>query len=175
MTTILVLDTATKTGWCITSGGVVIAHGLLRLDDGIKAKGDFNRQPLILKAAHHGFMDLIALYDPEFIVAEIPHLRGASSFLTVAIYGVAELVASQAEVGFYGVHTASWQSRIVPAPKGAKKVKGDTKVRSVQHVKDRGFNPETDDVADALCIAEYVHDHLDITGDRVPFSTGLAA
>ncbi|KQN75081.1 hypothetical protein [Devosia sp. Leaf64] len=43
MTTILTLDTATKTGWCLTRDGLVIAYGLLRFDDDVTAKGDFMR------------------------------------------------------------------------------------------------------------------------------------
>jgi hypothetical protein len=169
---VLILDTATKTGYAITDDGVLIDHGLLRLDAEVpkNARGEFQRQPAILHAAHQSFRALVDWHGPEFIVAEIPHLRGASSFLTVAIYGIAELTAAENEIGFYGVHTSEWQSRIVPAPKGVKPQKGDTKKRSIAHVRDLGLDPETDDVADAICIAQYVHDELHLSGEHVAFS-----
>ncbi|GLQ53587.1 hypothetical protein [Devosia nitrariae] len=172
MSTLLILDTATKTGYAVTRDGILVEHGLLRLDANVPkgAKGDFQRQPPILLEAYARVADLVDRFRPDFIVAEIPHLRGASSFLTVAIYGVVELVAAENEVGFYGVHTASWQSRIIPAPKGVKPRKGDTKDRSIAHVRDLGLDPETDDVADAICIAEYAHTELRLSGDHIPFS-----
>lgn len=172
MSTFLILDTATKTGYAVTIDGVLVEHGLLCLDDNVpkSAKGDFQRQPAILLEAYDRFGDLIERHRPDFVVAEIPHLRGASSFLTVAIYGVVELVCAEASVGFYGVHTASWQSRVIPAPKGVKPKKGDTKRRSEAHARDLGLDVETDDVADAICIAEYAHAELRLAGEHIAFS-----
>lgn len=172
MSTLLILDTATKTGYAVTCDGVLIEHGLLLLDANVpkSAKGDFQRQPAILLEAYDRIGDLVECHRPDFIVAEIPHLRGASSFLTVAIYGVVELVSAEASVGFYGVHTASWQSRVIPAPKGVKAKKGDTKLRSIAHVEALGLDVETDDVADAICIAEYAHTELRLAGEHIVFS-----
>lgn len=55
---------------------------------------------------------------------------------------------------------------------GKKAVDGDTKARSMRHALARGYFPETDDVADALCIAEYVlGGYLNLTAgvaDSVP-------
>ncbi|HEY8575200.1 MAG TPA: hypothetical protein VIL88_02550 [Devosia sp.] len=173
---VVVLDTATKTGWAVLELGVVLPFGLLRLDtDLTKAdRGDFQRQPKVLVSASIQFDALVAEWKSDFIVAESPHLRGASSFLTVAIYGIAEMTAANHGTGFYGVRTASWQSRIIPAPKGVAKAKGDTKLRSVQHVLDLGFDPETDDVADALCIAEYVCRELRLDGQAYEFLPTLS-
>lgn len=53
-------------------------------------------------------------------------------------------------IGFYGVHTATWQSRVIPAVNGVKAQKGDTKKRSMAHALELGFAPATHDVADAI-------------------------
>jgi len=173
MTRVLVLDTATKTGWASLVDGVIVAHGLLRLDAGIKVKETVQRHPLILSKAFDDIDYLIADQAPDFIVIEHPHLRGASSFLTVAIYAVVQLLCARRELGFYPVHTAEWQSRIIPGPN---RPKGITKLRSIAHVKAQGFDPETDDVADALCIAEYVATYLEFSaGATGPSSSPSAA
>ena len=116
---VLTLDTATKTGWCGTVEGAVVKTGLLRLDRFVTKDmvGNFQKHPAIVLEAYRAFSDLAAEFGPDFVVAEIPHLQGGSSFLTVAIYGIAQLVAAEISAGFYGVHTQQWQSRIIPAPK----------------------------------------------------------
>jgi hypothetical protein len=37
------------------------------------------------------------------------------SFLTVPPYGIVQLLCARHLIGFYGVHTATWQNRIIPA------------------------------------------------------------
>lgn len=138
--------------------------GLLRLEEGVTGTGTFQRHPSILLNAQTAFHHLCVMHDVDFIVAEIPHLRGASSFLTVAIYAAAQTRAAVQRIGFYGVRTSEWQSRIIPGPN---KPKGATKQRSVAHAKAAGFAPETDDVADALCIAEYVTRFLQLSNGSV--------
>lgn len=176
---ILTLDTATNTGWCLTEDGLVIAYGLIRLDAHVppEADGVFQTDPFKLAEAERAFSELVARYKPDFVVIEQPHLRGNVSFFTVAIYGIVELVSARAMTGFYAVHTQSWQSKITPAPKGSKgsKKKGDTKARSVAHVRGLGIEPETDDVADAICIAEYAWTYLQITGGTFPFQVPAPA
>lgn len=163
---LLTLDIATKTGFCLTEKGRVADYGLLRLDEGVDAKGEFNRRPAILLNAHREFGRLIQDTDPDWVIAEIPHLRGGSSFLTVALFGVAQMLTAQHQAGFYGVHTATWQSRIIPKQKGDD---SDTKDRSLAHVRSLRIEPESDDVADAICIAEYAHNELEFGGVKVPF------
>ena len=178
---ILTLDTATHTGWCLTEDGMVVAYGLIRLDAHIAAgaSGSYQTEPFKLAEADRAITELVARYKPEFIVIEQPHLRGSVSFFTVAIYGIVELISARAMTGFYPVHTQSWQSKITPAPKGAKREKGDAKKRSVAHVRSLGIEPETDDVADAICIAEHVWKYVQVsTGNhefRVPSGVGSLA
>jgi hypothetical protein len=160
---ILVLDTAKTTGWSTLTDGVITGSGIARFEEGVTGTGELQRHPQILQNCLAWLNAVVRHGRPDFIVAEIPHLRGASSFLTVAIYGVVQLVSRIHGIGFYGVHTAAWQSKIVPAPKGVKAKKGDTKKRSIAHVLELGFTPATDDEADAICIAEYVRDHLELS------------
>ncbi len=160
MTRILTLDLATSTGCALLVDGKIVDYGGLDFEIGIPKDTPFNRHPRILDRAYRVLDDLLGKKRPDFVVVEIPHLRGASSFLTVALYGVAQLLCAQHQIGFYGVHTATWQSRIIP---GKKSVDGDTKARSKARARALGFAPANDDVADAICIALWAAENIRVT------------
>jgi antitoxin (DNA-binding transcriptional repressor) of toxin-antitoxin stability system len=175
MTRILTLDAATCTGWCVTEDGRVIASGIFQLDAKLpkqKTGDKFIRRPAIYAEAYVAYSTVADTYEVDWIVVEDPHLRGEASLLTVSLHAVAQLVAHRRQAGFYSVRTSEWQSRIIPKTKGADP---DTKKRSEAHVKAQGFDPATHDEADAICVAEYVHDHLELTEGKFPWAHGRAA
>jgi len=160
MTRILTLDLATHAGLALLVDGAIADYGALDFEIGIPKGTAFIRHPQILDRAHRVLGDVFDKKRPDFVVVEIPHLRGSSSFLTVALYGVAQLLCAQHQIGFYGVHTATWQSRIIP---GKKAVDGDTKVRSKARARSLGFGVGDDDnVADAICIALWAAENVRI-------------
>jgi hypothetical protein len=176
MTRILTLDAATCTGWCVTESGHVIASGILQLDAKLPKQrtGDkFIRRPAIYAEAYVAYSTIADTHEVDWVVVEDPHLRGEASLLTVSLHAIAQLVAHRRQAGFYSVRTSEWQSRIIPKTKGSDT---DTKDRSLAHVRSAGFEPATHDEADAICVAEYVHKHLEITGGQTPWAhTGRVA
>lgn len=109
---ILVLDTAKKTGWAMIVGDKIVAYGLMRFERGVTGEGELQRHPQILSKCCDGIIALVDAYRPDFIVIEKPNLRGGSSFLTVGLFAVVQLITATHGIGFYSVHASTWQSKI---------------------------------------------------------------
>ena len=97
---ILGLDLATKTGWCFTDSGKVIASGV---QDFSKRRGESNG--ILFLRFRKWLFTMLDLHAPALIVYERAHFRGAATEILVGLQTHAQAIAAEHGIESTPVHT----------------------------------------------------------------------
>jgi len=145
---ILALDIASKTGWAvIDENGKIIRSGTEVFKD--KERG----------AKLSSFMSWLSLvcstYSPSCIIAEKPFFRGSGTRLLMPMVGIAELMASRSKAAFLEVSNVTIKKHLT----GNARAEKEEMIKAIQ---DKGYSPTDDNEADAIALALYAFEKIEI-------------
>ena len=142
---ILALDCATKTGWCLLKDGRVFESGV---EDFSKRRGESNGAMFL--RFRHWLNQLVDRDDVHLVAYEQSHHRGgAATEIGVNLTGRVQEVCAQSQVEYVAVHTATIKKYATG------KGNADKTVMIAKAAEVLGRQPLDDNEADAVLLALY--------------------
>ena len=142
---ILALDCATKTGWCLLKDGRVFESGV---EDFSKRRGESNGAMFL--RFRHWLNQLVDRDDVHLVAYEQSHHRGgAATEIGVNLTGRVQEVCAQSQVEYVAVHTATIKKYATG------KGNADKTVMIAKAAEVLGRQPLDDNEADAVMLGLY--------------------
>ena len=142
---ILALDCATKTGWCLLKDGKVVESGV---EDFSRRRGESNGAMFL--RFRHWLSQLVDRDDVHLVAYEQSHHRGgAATEIGVNLTGRVQEVCAQSQVEYVAVHTATIKKYATG------KGNADKTVMIAKAAEVLGRQPLDDNEADAVMLGLY--------------------
>lgn len=145
---ILALDIASKTGWAVIDEyGKITRSGTEVFKD--KERG------AKLSSFMTWLSGMVSTYNPSCVLVEKPFFRGAGTRLLMPMVGIAELMAYRSGAAFLEVSNVTIKKYLT----GNARAEKDDMIKAIRA---KGYNPTDDNEADALALALYGFEKIEI-------------
>ncbi len=156
MRAVLALDLATVTGWAAVRPDGAVVYGTERLAPPKTEVGEF------LARAGRWITETIIKTEPDVIVFETvwvgPNTHQTTARKLMSLAGLTEMIAFKRDLECWEANTMTVVKHFTGDGGGKRPEK---KARVMAECRRRGFNPETEDEADALAVLSYARHCLD--------------
>jgi len=158
----LALDLATRLGFAFGVDGVVESHGSFRLPSTGPDIGSF------LLAYRGWFLHALAVWQPDCITFEMPILPETTQIVTLrklyGLCGLTEMLAIPDRIEVREANLTDIRKHFIGVARAPTHIEKDRrrqwiKQRTIAECRERGFEPEDDNAADALAMFSLVN-HL---------------